>query len=119
MRRENDGTVTDLYYSTQWQVLEEQVGGSITARYVWSPVYVDALVLRDRATTTPGTLDERLWAVQDANWNVVALVDGSGAVVERYAYDPFGAVTILNPDYSTVRSVSSYGWGVMVHRSRS
>jgi RHS repeat-associated protein len=72
-------------------------------------VYVDAMVLRDRATTTPGTLDERLLAQQDANWNVTAVVDGTGAVVERYAYDPFGGVTVLTPSYGS-RSGSSYGW---------
>jgi len=104
------GTTTDLYYSTQDQVLEEMVGGSATARYVWSPVYVDALVLRDRATGSPGTLNERLWVQQDANWNVTALVNGSGVVVERYVYDPYGKVTIYSPDYSTVRTSSSYAW---------
>ncbi|MBX9583069.1 MAG: hypothetical protein K2X87_22410, partial [Gemmataceae bacterium] len=44
------GTTTDLYYSDQWQVLEEKVGSNTAARYVWSPAYVDALVLRDRDT---------------------------------------------------------------------
>jgi hypothetical protein len=52
-------------------VLEERVasGGTLVPRvqYVWSPVYVDALVLRDRDTNGDGTLDERLWVVQDAN----------------------------------------------------
>lgn len=31
-------TTTDLYYSSAWQVLEEKVGSSTTARYVRSPV---------------------------------------------------------------------------------
>jgi RHS repeat-associated protein len=101
------GTTTDLYYSDQWQVLEEKVGSSTTNRYVWSPVYVDTMVLRDRDTDANGTLDERLWVQQDANWNVTALVDGSGAVVEGYAYDPFGSVRIYSPTYS-LRSSSSY-----------
>jgi hypothetical protein len=30
-------------------------------------VYVNALVLRDFATGTPGTLNQRLWVQQDAN----------------------------------------------------
>jgi RHS repeat-associated protein len=104
------GATTDLYYSDSWQVLEERVGGAATQRYVWSPVYVDALVLRDRDTDANGSLDERLWVQQDANWNVTAVVDGSGAVVERYDYDPFGAATVYSPMYGTVRSSSSYGW---------
>ena len=61
-----------------------------TVQYVWSPVYVDALILRDRDSDGDGTLDERLWVVQDANFNVTAVVDDSGEVVERYIYDPFG-----------------------------
>ena len=103
-------TTTDLYYSNQWQVVEETVGSNTTTRYVWSPVYVDALVLRDRDTDANGTLDERLWVQQDANYNVTAVVDGSGAVVERYAYDPFGSVTIYSPSYTVRSGGSSYAW---------
>ena len=104
------GTTTDLFYSNQGQVLEEMVGGSATARYVWSPVYVNALVLRDFATGSPGTLNQRLWVQQDANWNVTALVNGSGVVVERYVYSPYGVLTIYNATYSTVLSSSAYSW---------
>ncbi|MBX9585309.1 MAG: hypothetical protein K2X87_33805 [Gemmataceae bacterium] len=67
------GTTTDLFYSDDWQVLEERVGANARVRNVWSPVYVDALVVRDRDTDSNGTLDERLWAQQDANWNLTAL----------------------------------------------
>jgi RHS repeat-associated protein len=102
------GTTTDLYYSNQ-QLLEEEVGGAATARYVWSPVYVNALVLRDRATGSPGTLNERLWVQQDADWNVTALVNSSGAVVERYVYSPYGVVTVLNATWGTL-SGSAYAW---------
>jgi RHS repeat-associated protein len=93
------GTATDLFYSSAWQVLEEQVGGAVQAQYVWSPVYVDALVLRDRTTT--GTLSERLYAQQDANWDVTALVNTSGAVVQRFIYDPYGSATVLTPNFGT------------------
>ena len=34
------------------------------------------------------------------NFNVTALVSASGAVVERYVYDAYGTVTVLNPDWS-------------------
>jgi RHS repeat-associated protein len=109
-------TTTDLYYSSDWQVLEEKVGSNTTKRYVWSPVSVDVLILRDRdADANPANgLEERLWVQQDANWNVTALVDGTGAVVERYAYDPFGAATVFDGSYSA-RSGSSYDW-VYLHQ---
>ncbi len=103
------GTADDLYYSNQWQVLEERVAGAVTVHYVWSPVYVDAMVLRDRDATGSGTLSERLWVQQDANWNVTALVNTSGSVVERYVYDPYGVVTVLSASWGTL-SGSAYVW---------
>ena len=75
-----------MFYSAAWQVLEEQVGGNAEVQYVWSPVYVDAMVLRDRDTDANGSLDERVYVLQDANFNVTALVDDSGTVIERYVY---------------------------------
>ncbi len=89
----NGGTATDLYYSNQWQVVEERLSGTTapTAQYVWSPVYVDAMIERDTAG------GPRLYVQQDAHWNVTALVSTSGAVQERYAYDPYGKATVLNP----------------------
>jgi RHS repeat-associated protein len=105
-----NGVTTDLYYSDGWRVLEERVGGQTTVQYVWSPVYVDALVLRDRDSDADGTLEERLWVVQDANWNVTALIDNSGTVVERYVYDPFGSVTVLDAEWNERSSGSEYDW---------
>jgi RHS repeat-associated protein len=75
---------------------------------VWSPVYVNALIIRDQSSLHNGTLDQRFYVVQDANWNVTALVNTSGTVVERYAYLPFGAVTVMNGSWSTI-SGSAYG----------
>jgi len=107
----DDGATTDLYYSAGWQVVEEGVGGDVAARQVWSPVYVDALVLRDRDTDADGVPDdERLWVQQDANWNVTAIVDGNGVVGERFVYEAFGAATVYSPTWGTVRTSSSYDW---------
>ena len=110
-------TITALYYSKNWQVIEEREGGVTTKQYVWSPFYVDGLVERDdHDPTTGGTaLNRRLYAQQDANYNTTSLTDASGTVVERYAYDPYGAVTVLNPD-GTVRgdgSASASGYGMV------
>ncbi|MEJ5276030.1 MAG: hypothetical protein WHU94_08980 [Thermogemmata sp.] len=91
-------------------MLEERVGGETTVQYVWSPVYVDALILRDRDSDGDGTLDERLWVAQDANFNVTALVDDSGNVVERYIYDPFGQATVLDAEWNVRSGGSAYDW---------
>src|SRR5262249_57930157 len=90
------GTTRELHYSAQWQVLEERVSGQTQVQYVWSPVYVDALVLRDRDTNADGTLGERLDVQEDANHNVVALGSTSGHVVERFVYDPYDRATVLD-----------------------
>lgn len=45
----------------------------------------------------------------DALGSVIALTDGTGAVIERYKYDVFGQPTFLAPDGVTVRAESSYG----------
>jgi RHS repeat-associated protein len=106
---EHTGVIKDLYYSSDWQVLEEQEDGKLKAEYVWSQVYVDALVLRGRDVDKDGILDERLYAQQDANWNVTALVNDKGILVERYVYDPYGAVTVLDANWNP-KSLGGYDW---------
>lgn len=57
-----------------------------------------------RDTNGNGTLDETLYAIQDANFNVVAAVDESGAVQERYVYDSYGHRTIKLGNWSNPSS---------------
>jgi RHS repeat-associated protein len=109
VRETRSGTTTDLFYSDQWQVLEERVGSDVKKSYVWSLVYVDAMIARDRDTDANGSLDERLYSIHDANFNVVALVETSGAVVERFAYDAFGVFSVLTPAWGS-RGSTSYDW---------
>jgi len=90
---------TDTYYNTAWQVLETRRSDYTNdpyEQYVWDVRYIDAPVLRDRDSNDNGTLDETVYYTTDANMNVTALVDTSGNVVERYAYDPYGQVLVLN-----------------------
>jgi RHS repeat-associated protein len=46
---------------------------------------------------------------QDGNWNVTALVDGTGAVLERMVYDPFGQVSFLTLSWGP-RTASAYAF---------
>ncbi len=114
---ENPGTLKDLFYSSQWQVLEERTGSTVQIQYVWSPVYVDALIERDRdADANPANgLEERFYVQQDANWNVTEIFSTAGTVFERYIYDPYGQVTFLNASWSTLGS-SAYSW-IYLHQS--
>ncbi len=47
---------------------------------MFSPVYVNALVIRDRDTDANGSLDERLYFTSDANYDVTSAIDTSGTV---------------------------------------
>jgi RHS repeat-associated protein len=55
-----------------------------------------------------------LYVVQDANYNVTALFDNPGNVVERYVYDPFGQVTVLDAGWN-VLAASAFAW-VYLHQ---
>jgi RHS repeat-associated protein len=103
------GTLSkSLYYSSAWQVLEEDWSGAVQVQYVWSPVYVDAMIERDRGS-------ERFYVQQDANWNVTAIVNATtGVVQERYVYDPYGQPTILDVNLHTL-SASAFAW-VYLHQ---
>jgi len=56
-------------------------------------------------------LEERIYALQDANFNMTAVADPFGNVIERYQYDPYGKVTILDANWSPdADSTSDWGW---------
>ncbi|MEZ6104397.1 MAG: RHS repeat-associated core domain-containing protein, partial [Pirellulaceae bacterium] len=91
-----------FYYTNHWQCIEERVGTSSSARvqFIWGSRYVDDFVLGNWDSDSNGTLDTWYYGLQDANWNMVALVDETGAVLERYSYYPYGETTILDEDFS-------------------
>ena len=94
--RISGGETRHFYYNQQWQVLEERVGTSTTAnkQFVYHPHYVDAIAVRRDASGNDH------YFLQDANFNVTAVVDNTGTVIERYAYTPYGEVSVLDADFS-------------------
>ncbi|WP_146561198.1 RHS repeat domain-containing protein [Posidoniimonas corsicana] len=104
--RAEGATTTHFYYSNQWQCLEQRENSSTSAskQLVWGTRYVDDLVLRD-------TPSERLYSLQDANFNVIAIADNAGAVKERFVYQPYGESAGLDPDFSSY-SGADYEWEV-------
>jgi RHS repeat-associated protein len=93
------------------QVIETRKGSGSTAaqaealqpkyQHIWSPRYIDSLILRDANTDGDGLCDDsRVYYLADANFNVTALIDTSGNVLERYLYSPYGEVTVLDSDFS-------------------
>ena len=110
---EVDGSTTrDVYFDGN-NAIEERLNGGSTAsmQYVWDPLASNTLVEIDQASS-------RYYVQQDANGNVTALLNTSGAVVERYVYSPYGGVTIYNSTWTTVRSSSSYDMRVLYQGMR-
>lgn len=106
-------TPTDKrWFSLRWQVLETRPADGKTTQQVWSPVYVDAMVCRDRDTDANGSLDERVYPLHDANFDVTALVDTSGTVVERFIYDRYGGFAVLDANWANdADGLSDVAWG--------
>ncbi len=105
-----------FYYTDRWQTIEERTaaGGTIAAdpdtQYVWGDQYVDALTLRDRDTTGDGLLDERFYALQDANWNVIAISTPDCQIQERYTYTAYGTAEVRDADFAPTAAASAYAW---------
>jgi len=96
------------YYSDRWQVLEERVDTSSSPerQYVWGLRHLDDLVLRDWDSDGNGTVDDRRYAVGDV-FSVTGTVDTSGNVQERYGYEAYGAMRVMNASFQTSSSTSA------------
>ncbi len=103
------GTTNYIYYSNQWQVIEVRTGGTsvsnVSTQIVWSAAYVNAAILQDAYSGGVIEPDSRLYFLQDANWGTTAVVGydpstQTWGVVQRYVYDSYGNITILNADWS-------------------
>jgi len=111
------GTLSETrhaYFTANWQNIEERLGSSPSSadpdrQFVWGLRYIDDLLLRDRDTDSDGTLDERLYALQDANWNVTAIADASATIEERYAYAAYGTPLFLDSSFDPVGSFA-FNW---------
>ena len=116
------GVVTTSFFNATWQELESITSG-VTTSYIWGQRYIDDLVLREKGA-------EKLYVLADPNWNVVALTNASGTVLERMKYDAFGKVTWMNASFTTLAN-SAYVWnrtftgqvfdsetGLMLYRNR-
>jgi RHS repeat-associated protein len=118
-------TRTDSYFNEDWQVLEERVATAVLAadkghvataasvQYLWDTRYIDTPICRWRdANVEDPDLEETVYYTTDANHNVTAVIQQVDddedpetpdvpQVAERYVYDAYGTVMVLNPDWST------------------
>jgi RHS repeat-associated protein len=102
-RKANPDVTYDYYLNESWQTLEVRKDAVTVPleEYVWHPYYVDALAVRgyDADTNGAGAQLEHYYA-HDANFNVVAVFGSTGTVLDRYQYSPYGAMTVLDPNFA-------------------
>jgi RHS repeat-associated protein len=111
-------TYVHYFYDSSWRILETRETLTEPAQaetiqpkqqYVWSQRYIDALILRDENADEDGLCDdERLYCLNDGNFNVTTLVNTGGDAVERYVYSAYGTVSIYDATWTNARTTSSY-----------
>jgi hypothetical protein len=82
-------------YLNGQSVIEERNGSNdVIKQHVWGLGYVDEAVQTainsDPTNTSHQTCDQAYWLCQDANYNVLGLVDSTGTLQERYEYTAYG-----------------------------
>jgi len=84
-------------------MIETRNGSDQTLKqHVWGLMYVDELLqiaingdpATDNDCLETGASDVSYYALQDANYNVLGLVEADGDLAERYEYTPYGQRTI-------------------------
>ena len=110
----NSGGLDATYhYYLDGQSLVETRNGSdqVLKQHVWNTTpggYIDELIQvglnidpqnADTGTATENLCERFFWPLHNANFNVMALLNAGGVMVERYEYTPYGG-----------RTVFSHGW---------
>ena len=82
----DNGTV--VFYYNGWKMIETRDGsGNLYQQFIHGTQYIDEIVMTRIAD------QGEYYVHQDANWNVIALTDMGGNVLERYEYTPYGQFT--------------------------
>jgi RHS repeat-associated protein len=99
----NDGTQDTIFVQVGQQTIADYVSGTAAASpeyiYAWGS-YIDELLLR----TEPSGTD--LHYHRNQQYSTYAVTNSSGSIQERYAYSPYGELTIADA-VCTVRGTSA------------
>ncbi|MEW6428278.1 MAG: RHS repeat-associated core domain-containing protein [Thermodesulfobacteriota bacterium] len=88
------GGTVHFCYDQRDRIIEEQQGGVTVATYLYGPG-MDELLAMERGGQTYSFH-------RDAQGNPLVATDDTGAVVERYSYDPYGRATIRDSGGTTL-----------------
>ncbi len=107
------GATRRFYYNDQWQILEEYVdsGTNPQARYWYGIRDINDIVRRQRYSSGT-TLQDDLYALRET-MNVAALVNASGTVQQRMAYDAFGTTRFMEADWDPFTDAAA--WPMLFH----
>jgi hypothetical protein len=73
--------------------IAEYDGTTLKKKYIHGPGIDFPLIMID----VDGPIETKYYYLRDALSLIVALLNNSGSVVEKYSYDAFGNTTILSP----------------------
>ena len=96
------GTTNRYFYDGGRIVEERKSNGPNVITYVYGN-YVDEVL-----TMSQSLLGQTYYYHPNALWSVQALTDQTGAVEERYTYDAYGAVTVLDATF-TPQAMNAWG----------
>src|SRR5206468_1530803 len=104
VKRTLNGAITYYIYDGEKPILEYNVNNALVGFDLYGKG-IDEIIERGAY----GTDNQWHWYFQqqDHEGSVTHLTDSSGAIIERYRYDTFGAPSIYAPNWS-VRNTSSY-----------
>jgi RHS repeat-associated protein len=105
-RKTNTAGSIDYYYDKQWRAIEERVGSSVSAEYVWSPLDRWTMIRRKRGTEVRFVLKDYL--------DPSAIIDSSAKVIERFGYDAFGSVRFMDDSFAP-QAGSAADWNFLFH----
>jgi RHS repeat-associated protein len=84
------GPVVTVFYYDNARIIEERDGSNnVQATYTYGN-YIDEVLTKDSGANI-------YFYHQNTLWSVHALTDAVGDVVERYTYDAYGALTVMDP----------------------
>ena len=104
---------TTNYYYSGWRVCEEYdfngTNETLKYQYVWGATYHDELIARDNrsggttiAQLNDGSGSDRQFQHHNTLFSVFAVTDETGAVLERYQYDPYGNQTVMDASFNVL-----------------
>lgn len=101
----------NFFYNQEWRAIQAGNPSTPSQQFVWQPG--DRWTLVRRKHSVSSSLDQTRFCLRDG-LDPVAIVDTSGAVVERFGYEAFGKERIMDPNFVTT-GISTIGWNWLFH----